>query len=70
MKPPRQMDALSSQDRVLTDVSRALVAEGFDLPFPPPEVLLFHDQTEESDGDRARRGLKSADRTPAGPRRE
>ena len=53
VKPPRQMDALSSQDRVLTDVSRALVAAGFDLPFPTQQVL-FHDQTEESDGDRSR----------------
>lgn len=53
VKPPRQMDALSSQDGVLREIRHALVAEGFDLPFPTQQIL-FHDQTEESDGDRAR----------------
>jgi small conductance mechanosensitive channel len=30
-----------------------LTAAGIDLPFPTTQVL-FHDQTEETDGDRAR----------------
>ena len=67
VKPPRQMDALSSQDRVLTDVSRALVAAGFDLPFPTQQVL-FHDQTEEGDGDRSRQREGWPRGTGAAPR--
>lgn len=53
VKPPRQMDIFKSQDVVLEKVANALVEEGFDLPFPT-QVVLFHDQTEETDGDRAR----------------
>jgi hypothetical protein len=37
----------------LAAVKRTLLAHGVDLPFPTQQVL-FHDQTEESDGDRAR----------------
>ena len=51
--PPKQADALDARDRVLTAIKRALTAAGVDLPFPTQQVL-FHDQTEESDGDRAR----------------
>ena len=53
VKPPRQMDILNAQDIVLEKVANALVSEGFDLPFPTQQIL-FHDQTEESDGDRSR----------------
>ena len=49
----RIADGLTAQDRVLTRVKQALVAEGIDLPFPTRQIL-FHDQTEETDGDRAR----------------
>lgn len=51
--PPRRKDALDSQDEVLHRVKEALLAHGIDLPFPTRQVL-WHDQTEESDGDRAR----------------
>lgn len=50
--PPRQFDALHSQDAVLQRVAVALRAAGIDLPFPTRQVL-FHDQTESSDGERA-----------------
>lgn len=53
MRPPRQTDVLSSQDEVLHAVKEALQRAGVDLPFPTHQVLL-HDQTEETDGDRAR----------------
>lgn len=51
--PPRQTDVLNVRDAVLERVKDALVAAGIDLPFPTRQIL-FHDQTEESDGDRAR----------------
>jgi small conductance mechanosensitive channel len=51
--PPKRADALDARDKVLTAVKNQLTAHGIDLPFPTHQVL-FHDQTEESDGDRAR----------------
>ena len=51
--PPKRADALDARDRVLTAVKRQLTAHGIDLPFPTQQIL-FHDQTEESDGDRVR----------------
>jgi small conductance mechanosensitive channel len=36
-----------------TAVKQALVENGIDLPFET-RVVLFHDQTEETDGDRRR----------------
>ncbi|MBD2314067.1 mechanosensitive ion channel family protein [Desertifilum sp. FACHB-1129] len=53
IKPPRRADSLDSRDRVLTAVAQTLVAHGIDLPFPTQQIL-FHDQTEETDGDRSR----------------
>jgi small-conductance mechanosensitive channel len=50
--PPRQTDALSSRDEVLHRVRDALADAGIDLPFPTRQVL-FHDQSEQTDGDRA-----------------
>ena len=41
------------KDRVLQAVARDLVAAGIDLPFPTQQIL-FHDQTEATDGDRRR----------------
>ena len=46
-------DELVAQDKVLTAIKKALTENGIDLPFPTQQVL-FHDQTEETDGDRAR----------------
>ncbi len=53
ISPPRRADALDTQDRVLTQLNNKLVAAGIDLPFPTQQIL-FHDQTEETDGDRTR----------------
>ena len=53
VQPPRQFDVLTSQDLVLEKAAAALLAAGIDLPFPTQQVL-FHDQTEETDGDRSR----------------
>ncbi|MEO8335533.1 MAG: mechanosensitive ion channel family protein [bacterium] len=46
-------DLLVSRDRVLTQCKQQLTAAGIDLPFPTHQIL-WHDQTEDSDGDRAR----------------
>lgn len=51
--PPSRADAFDARDRVLTAVKNKLVENGIDLPFPTQQIL-FHDQTEETDGDRAR----------------
>ena len=51
--PPRRADVMDTQDRVLTQLNNKLVAAGIDLPFPTQQIL-FHDQTEETDGDRTR----------------
>lgn len=51
--PPRRADALELRDRVLTAIKSKLAANGIDLPFPTQQIL-FHDQTEETDGDRRR----------------
>ncbi|MEO5659673.1 MAG: mechanosensitive ion channel family protein [Polaromonas sp.] len=53
VQPPRQFDVLTSQDLVLEKAAAALLAAGIDIPFPTQQIL-FHDQTEESDGDRLR----------------
>ena len=53
VEPPRRADVLNLQDRVLTAIKNKLTANGVDLPFPTQQIL-FHDQTEETDGDRAR----------------
>ena len=51
--PPRRADALDAQDKILTQLNNKLVAAGIDLPFPTQQIL-FHDQTESTDGDRTR----------------
>lgn len=51
--PPIKREALDAVDAVLERVKPALVEAGIDLPFPTTQVL-FHDQTETSDGDRSR----------------
>ncbi|NJN18957.1 MAG: mechanosensitive ion channel family protein [Oscillochloris sp.] len=51
IKPPRRADALDIQDRVLQQIKERLSAHGIDLPFATQQIL-FHDQTEETDGDR------------------
>ncbi|MEO5822717.1 MAG: mechanosensitive ion channel family protein [Vicinamibacteraceae bacterium] len=51
--PPQRADALDARDKVLTAVKHQLTEHGIDLPFPTRQIL-FHDQTEDSDGDRGR----------------
>lgn len=49
----RRADIVELEDRVLTRIKVALTEAGIDMPFPTQQIL-FHDQTEASDGDRAR----------------
>ncbi|MGG6295118.1 mechanosensitive ion channel family protein [Leptolyngbya sp. AN02str] len=51
VKPPYRAEVLNLQDKVLTAIKNKLTAHGIDLPFPTQQIL-FHDQTEETDGDR------------------
>lgn len=51
--PPRRADALDARDKVIAEIKKTLVVHGVDLPFPTHHIL-FHDQTEETDGDRSR----------------
>jgi len=51
INPPRRADVLGAQDKVLEQVKSALTENGIDLPYPTQQVL-FHDQTEDADGDR------------------
>ncbi len=53
INPPRRADDLTSRDRVLSAIKKKLTENGIDLPFPTRQIL-FHDQTEETDGDRDR----------------
>jgi small-conductance mechanosensitive channel len=53
VKPPRRAEVLNLQDKVLTAIKKKLTANGIDLPFPTQQIL-FHDQTEETDGNRTR----------------
>jgi len=50
---PRRGDVVALRDRVLEAVAGALAASGIDLPFPT-QVVLLHDQTEATDGDRTK----------------
>ena len=50
---PTRSNVVKVRDLVLRKVSQALLAEGIDLPFPTQQIL-FHDQTEATDGDRRR----------------
>lgn len=51
--PPIRREANEAKDQVLQALKKVLPDEGFDLPFPTTQ-LLFHDQTEDSDGQRRR----------------
>ena len=50
INPPRRADDLASRDKVLSTIKKTLVENGIDLPFPTQQIL-FHNQTEEIDGD-------------------
>lgn len=51
ISPPRIKDALDARDEVLAAIKKRLTEGGVDLPFPTQQVL-FHDQTEDTDGNR------------------
>ncbi|TPG57384.1 mechanosensitive ion channel family protein [Roseomonas nepalensis] len=51
--PPRRREAVDALDGAIEAVKDALTGAGVDMPYPTSQVL-FHDQTEETDGDRAR----------------
>lgn len=53
ISPPRRAESLDSRDKVLIAIKKKLTVNGIDLPFPTQQIL-FHDQTEETDGDRTR----------------
>lgn len=53
VNPPLRAETLHVQDKVLTAIKNKLSENGIDLPFPTQQIL-FHDQTEETDGDRSR----------------
>lgn len=54
IRPPRRIDDLKSRDKVISAIRQKLYIEnGIDLPYPTRQIL-FHDQTEETDGDRTR----------------
>jgi small conductance mechanosensitive channel len=62
---PARGDVLAVRDRVLRSAAEALAGAGVDLPFPT-QVVLFHDQTEATDGDRTkqREGWPAGDAPP------
>lgn len=63
-----QHDQLMVRSEVLATIKETLTKAGIDLPFPT-QVVLFHDQTEETDGDRTRqREGWPAGRNPPKPR--
>lgn len=63
-----QVDQVEVRGRVILAVFRAAKRDGIDLAFPT-RVLLFHDQTEQTDGDRRRqREGWPAGEHPPGPR--
>ena len=49
----RRATVVATRGRVLAAVRKALGDAGIDLPYPT-RTILFHDQTEDADGDRAR----------------
>ncbi|MEA3342441.1 MAG: mechanosensitive ion channel [Chloroflexota bacterium] len=49
----QRANVLAVQSNVITAIKSRLLENGIDLPFPTQQVL-FHNQTEETDGDRTR----------------
>lgn len=56
---------MATRGQVILAVKQAAVAAGFDLPYPT-QVVLWHDQTEDVDGDRTRQreGWPAGDAPP------
>jgi len=51
--PVRRRDTVDALNHAIAKRKEALTAAGIDLPYPTSQVL-FHDRTEETDGDRSR----------------
>ncbi len=49
----QRTDVVHTRARVVLAIHKAAAEHGIDLPFPT-QVILFHDQTEQTDGDRTR----------------
>lgn len=49
----KRTDVVHTRARVILKIFQTAAEHGIDLPFPT-QVVLFHDQTEETDGDRTR----------------
>lgn len=65
----KRTDVVHTQARVILSLYETAREHGIDLPFPTT-VMLFHDQTEETDGDRTRqREGWPAGANPPKPRR-
>jgi small conductance mechanosensitive channel len=67
---PERASVMRAKDRVITLVKKNLTEAGIDLPFPTSQVL-WHDQTESTDGDRSRQregwpSREGEDSKPAG----
>jgi small-conductance mechanosensitive channel len=52
VSPPNQAESLKARDIVLQNVRQAFAQAGIDIPFPM-RTVLFHDQTDETDGVRS-----------------
>lgn len=63
---PVRSSVVKVKDRVLEGVAQSLAGAGIDMPFPT-NVVLFHDQTEATDGDRTkqREGWPAGNNPPA-----
>ena len=66
---PTRKNVVQLRSEVLQAVKEALSAGGIDLPFPTQQIL-FHDQTEATDGDRTRQreGWPAGDNPPEAAR--
>ncbi|GAB5537450.1 MAG: mechanosensitive ion channel family protein [Rubricoccaceae bacterium] len=66
---PTRANVVQTRDRVLRRITSAMAEEAIDLPYPT-QVVLFHDQTEETDGDRTRQreGWPAGDNPPRSAR--
>jgi small conductance mechanosensitive channel len=53
-QPPRWTNLIRVQDSVIRAIKTKLGKNGIDLPYPTTQIL-FHDQTEDGDGDRRKR---------------
>ena len=62
---PSRASVVKTRDLVLQNIAAKMAQGGIALPFPT-QVVLFHDQTEETDGDRTRQreGWPAGDNPP------